>query len=71
MALLLLSEPDMGLGLLLVSAIPGGGGGHLVVATSGGDVALSLLLNFTALVCTVGKLCVFLGKHIYSLILTL
>lgn len=52
---LLLTEPDMGLGLLMTSVMPGGGGGHLMVVIAGGDVPLSVLLNFTAITGTLCK----------------
>ena len=45
-AIFLLGEPDMGLGVLLVSLLRGGGGGHLMVVIAGGDEGFSLLLNF-------------------------
>ena len=51
---LFIRDTDLALGLLLVATAPGGGGGHLMVVIAGGDIPLSLLLNFAAITFTLG-----------------
>ena len=45
----------MGLGLLLVAVLPGGGGGHLMVAILQAELSLSYVLNFTAYAISLGE----------------
>ena len=44
-----------GFGLFLVSCVPGGGAGHLIVSIIGGDKELSVSVNCANLFVAVGK----------------
>ncbi len=54
--LFFLSEHE-GLGLFLVSCVPGGGAGHLLVSIIGADRSLSISINCANLFLAVGEFC--------------